>query len=243
MLNAPNNELMEVIKYTDNRFVSYDEHTNSIVINNAKSNDETIEDFLDFLDVSLVFTDNYILIYNYEHNEIYYKENIQYKNVDADCVELSPWNWSLVKINGLSLMFDTKKAKEVVLFYERHNIRVAEVFRKQFNAAYENINALTGVEFELVCKKLLENMGFEVQTTKTTGDGGIDLIAYNYQPLLSGKYIIQCKRYSGSVGEPVIRDLYGVITSERANKGILMTSGVFHKTSTVFCSRKANRID
>ena len=36
------------------------------------------------------------------------------------------------------------------------------------------------------------------------------MIAYNHEPVLSGKYIIQCKRYSGSVGEPIIRDLYGV---------------------------------
>lgn len=81
-------------------------------------------------------------------------------------------------------------------------------------------------------------MGFNVETTKASGDGGIDLIAYNSQPLLSGKYIIQCKRYTGSVGEPVIRDLYGVVTSERANKGILMTSGVFTKQAQIFAQGK-----
>lgn len=98
-----------------------------------------------------------------------------------------------------------------------------------------DINSLSGVEFEKVCQKLVENMGFETKTTKASGDGGIDLIAYNHQPLLSGKYIIQCKRYSGSVGEPIIRDLYGVITSERANKGILMTTGYFTK-SAIACA-------
>ena len=70
-------------------------------------------------------------------------------------------------------------------------------------------------------------MGFSVETTRASGDGGIDLIAYNHEPVLSGKYIIHYKRYSGSVGEPIIRDLYGVIISERANKGILMTTGYF----------------
>ncbi len=69
-------------------------------------------------------------------------------------------------------------------------------------------------------------------------EGGIDLIAYNYQPLLSGKYIIQCKRYLGSVGEPIIRDLYGVVMSERANKGILMTTGTFTKSAVNFADGK-----
>lgn len=104
--------------------------------------------------------------------------------------------------------------------------------------AYEYINSLSGVEFENVCQALVEKMGLTTQTTKASGDGGIDLIAYNSQPLLSGKYIIQCKRYTGSVGEPIIRDLYGVITSERANKGILMTTGHFTKSAISFAEGK-----
>ena len=101
-----------------------------------------------------------------------------------------------------------------------------------------DIDSLSGIEFENICKKLIENMGFSVETTKASGDGGIDLIAYNHEPVLSGKYIIQCKRYSGSVGEPIIRDLYGVITSERANKGILMTTGYFTKSAIAFAEGK-----
>ena len=101
-----------------------------------------------------------------------------------------------------------------------------------------DINSLSGIEFENICKNLIENMGFSVETTKASGDGGIDLIAYNHEPVLSGKYIIQCKRYSGSVGEPIIRDLYGVITSERANKGILMTTGYFTKSAIAFAEDK-----
>lgn len=101
-----------------------------------------------------------------------------------------------------------------------------------------DINSLSGIEFENICKNLIENMGFSVETTKASGDGGIDLIAYNHEPVFSGKYIIQCKRYSGSVGEPIIRDLYGVITSERANKGILITTGYFTKSAIAFAEGK-----
>lgn len=101
-----------------------------------------------------------------------------------------------------------------------------------------DVDNLSGVEFENVCQALVEKMGFTTQTTKASGDGGIDLIAYNSQPLLSGKYIIQCKRYTGSVGEPIIRDLYGVVTAERANKGILMTTGQFTKSAIAFSNAK-----
>lgn len=238
IITAANNELHQTIKSGDCNFIPYEGHSNAVTIEIAKSNDETIDNLLDFLTVSLVFSDEYILIYNDEHDEMYYKETVSCKNVDIDWYPISDGNWSLVEINGLSLLFNTEKAKEVSRMYGNHNVRLAETLRDQYNAAYEDINSLSGVEFERVCKDLLENMGFSVETTKTTGDGGIDLIAHNFQPLLSGKYIIQCKRYTGSVGEPVIRDLYGVVTAERANKGILMTTGHFTKSAISFSNGK-----
>ena len=42
-----------------------------------------------------------------------------------------------------------------------------------------DIDLLDGVQFENLIYRLLNNMGFDVETTKATGDGGIDLIAYN----------------------------------------------------------------
>ena len=98
--------------------------------------------------------------------------------------------------------------------------------------------SLSGVEFENLCSALLHKMGFEVKTTKASGDGGIDLIAWNNEPLKKGKYIIQCKRYNGTVGEPVIRDLYGVVMAERANKGVLITTGSFTTSAIRFAENK-----
>ena len=102
----------------------------------------------------------------------------------------------------------------------------------------DNINLLSGIEFEKICKTLLQHVGFQVETTKQSGDGGIDLIAYYNQAFLKGKYIVQCKRYSGGVGEPIVRDLYGVVMSERANKGILITTGYFTSSAVKFAYDK-----
>lgn len=119
-------------------------------------------------------------------------------------------------------------------------LRFRNIKRKKERVVYmdQDLNLLSGIEFENLCQQLLEKMGFETETTKISADGGIDLIAYNYQPLVSGKYIIQCKRYSGSVGEPIIRDLYGVVTAERANKGILITTGNFTNNAISFSKDK-----
>lgn len=109
---------------------------------------------------------------------------------------------------------------------------------QSFGEQAVDLDSLDGQGFERVCRQLIESMGFTAEMTKASGDGGIDILAYNTQPLLSGKYVIQCKRYAGSVGEPIIRDLYGVVMSERANKGILMTTGTFTRQAREFASEK-----
>lgn len=136
---------------------------------------------------------------------------------------------------------DKIEAEQEEIEYQQERLREEQQEQRRQeinNIVGTDINSLSGEEFELICQKLVENMGFETETTKASGDGGIDLIAYNHQPLLSGKYLIQCKRYSGSVGEPIIRDLYGVVMSERANKGILMTTGYFTKSAIAFAEGK-----
>lgn len=101
-----------------------------------------------------------------------------------------------------------------------------------------DLDNMSGVDFEKLILDLVLIMGFEARTTKTSGDGGIDIIAYNNKPLLEGKYIFQCKRWNSSVGEPVLRDLYGVVMSERANKGILVTAGSFTSSAIAFAQDK-----
>ena len=101
-----------------------------------------------------------------------------------------------------------------------------------------DMKAISPIDFEKLTQTVLNSMGLVAELTKKTGDGGIDIIAYNKQPVIGGKYIIQCKRYNGSVGEPIIRDLYGVVCSERANKGILITTGTFTQSAKKFALDK-----
>lgn len=65
----------------------------------------------------------------------------------------------------------------------------------------------------------VRKLSFEATTTGVTGDGGIDIVAVSGNTLVSGKYIFQCKNWSNPVGEPEVRDLYGVVHAENANQG------------------------
>lgn len=242
LLKTPGNELTNPISQNDFGFVPYDDNSGNVIkIDVAQVYDEDIIEFLHFKTIALKFTQNNISVYSYDdHANMYYSTTIgENAEVIVGCIPIpAVQGWGLADINGLQVMFSLESIEKVKEFYYSHNISIIQRKEDMQQTAAENINQLSGVEFERVCQQLVENMGFETETTKASGDGGIDLIAYNHQPLLSGKYIIQCKRYTGSVGEPIIRDLYGVITSERANKGILMTTGTFTKSAISFADGK-----
>jgi restriction system protein len=95
-------------------------------------------------------------------------------------------------------------------------------------------NNLKGWEFENLIDKLVRAMGFHTEDRKRGPDGGIDILALKDEPLLQGKYVIQCKRHSNPVGVEVIRDLYGVVHSTNANKGILITNSTFTDAAIEF---------
>jgi restriction endonuclease Mrr len=96
----------------------------------------------------------------------------------------------------------------------------------------------TGISFEEKCIKLLEERGFTCQRTAITGDGGIDIVATSSQPLLKGTYIVRCKHWKNPVGEPLLRDLFEVVASENANKGILITNSTFTEAAQNFARSK-----
>ena len=69
-------------------------------------------------------------------------------------------------------------------------------------------------------------MGLETKPTRSSRDGGVDAVAFDQRPILGGKVIIQAKRCRHTVGVSAIRDLYGTMMNEGANKGIIVnTSG------------------
>lgn len=101
-----------------------------------------------------------------------------------------------------------------------------------------DFTTINGYEFEDYVSNILRDMGFEIEQTTYSNDGGIDIIANYNKPIFSGRYIVQCKNWQGSVGAPEIRDLYGVVMDQRANKGILITPSDFTEQAYEFAKGK-----
>jgi restriction system protein len=97
--------------------------------------------------------------------------------------------------------------------------------------------ALDPAAFERLCQRLLREFGFvKVEVTGKSGDGGIDGTGVLRVNLLSFHVLFQCKRYSGSVGAPAVRDFRGAMVG-RTDKGLIITTGTF----TADARREATR--
>ncbi len=101
-----------------------------------------------------------------------------------------------------------------------------------------DLTTLTGAEFEQLVDRLVRAMGLRVLSRSTGPDGGIDMIAEMQTDLLTSRYAIQCKCYTGKVGVNFVRELYGVVTSERLDKGVLITNSEFTRQAIDFARGK-----
>lgn len=93
-------------------------------------------------------------------------------------------------------------------------------------------------EFEHLICDLFKKMGYEVEETPYSGDGGIDgLLKKN-----GDSFILQCKRVKGSVGEPVLRDLFGTMHANDTKEGFVVTTGKVSRQAKEWAKDKPIRI-
>lgn len=103
----------------------------------------------------------------------------------------------------------------------------------------EKLYGITPLAFENLVKELMHSLGYpNVKVTGRTGDGGIDVISTRNTSQGIVRAVAQCKRYRGTVGVEVARELRGVIASDESiQKGFLVTTGEFSRECIGFCER------
>lgn len=86
-------------------------------------------------------------------------------------------------------------------------------------------------EFENLVAEVYRLKGFNTVVTKRTRDGGKDIIATCDVADISYSTYFECKQQNPRhpVGVDVIRGLYGVMESDRIDKGVVVTTSYFTK--------------
>lgn len=105
-----------------------------------------------------------------------------------------------------------------------------------------NIATMPWEDFEHLVRQLFEKLysihGAEVKITQASRDLGVDAVIFDPTPIKGGKTVVQAKRYVNVVDVSAVRDLFGTVHNEGANKGILVTTSYFGPESYDFAKDK-----
>lgn len=92
---------------------------------------------------------------------------------------------------------------------------------------------LSAVEFEKFCALLLDRHGWEVQTTKTTGDYGADILARRGRV----RMVVQCKRHAAAVGVSAVQEVHAALSFYGAQRSAVMTTRGFTRAAQALAAR------
>ncbi len=94
----------------------------------------------------------------------------------------------------------------------------------------------TPAEFELFCAQVLRQSGWDARVTKGSRDQGVDVVA-----AMGGlRVVIQCKLYTGPVGNKAVQEVSAGRAYENAHFGVVVANSRY--TASAVALAKTNRI-
>jgi restriction system protein len=91
-------------------------------------------------------------------------------------------------------------------------------------------------KFEHIVERLYASMVYKTALTPMTRDGGRDVDAQKDAPGQTELLLIEAKRYTRTIGVTYPRDLLGVVSDRKANKGVLVTNSFFSPAAEKFAA-------
>ena len=131
----------------------------------------------------------------------------------------------------LNAQEEHQKAEEARQEAERAQQRAERARRRKLRDFWMS---LSGREFEHELATLYRQQGYQVQSTPTSGDEGVDLIIRKN----GEKTVVQCKAHKAPVGPAIVRELYGSMVASGADNAILACTGGFTKGVRDFAKGK-----
>lgn len=165
-------------------------------------------------DVNTVGKFTYYLMFNNKFNNSNYNNFLECNNIVINCI--------------------LKECKRIEL--ENFENKLTKQIYKKINYTIDDVDLMTGLEFEEFVSKLFEKMGFSVRVTKSSGDQGVDVLAEKN----GNKIGIQAKCYSGSVGNKAVQEVVAGVKFYNCDKGIVVTNNWY--TNSAIELAEANNI-
>ena len=125
--------------------------------------------------------------------------------------------------------------KESVFESEEENERMLNFIK----SSLEEIDAMSGFDFETQTKIILRELGFSnVIVTKMSGDRGADVLAEKDY----ASYVIQCKRYEHNVGNDAVQQVYAAKTYYNKDIAVVLTNSRFTESAKSMAEQTSVRL-
>ena len=95
------------------------------------------------------------------------------------------------------------------------------------NVKFGDSSSMDGVQYEQFCKRILEDAGWDVEDTPTTGDQGVDLIA-SIEDL---RVCIQCKCFAKPVGNKAVQEVAAGMIHWNGTHSVVVGKSGFTKSA------------
>ncbi|CKG33854.1 restriction endonuclease [Bacillus paranthracis] len=136
--------------------------------------------------------------------------------------------WAILLLAGIFLIGAIIKAPEV----SREDIRI---HREKVKATRRNLEIMDPREFEYFVADVFRSLGYKVQVTSSSNDGGKDIILYKGNEMK----FVEVKRYTkNSIGRPFIQKLHSAIVDADAVGGYFVTLSNFNKNARQYAANK-----
>jgi restriction endonuclease Mrr len=153
---------------------------------------------------------------------------------------------------SIDSLYETGKKEEQLFNADEETIKqsiiikdIDEEIKKYFNRYPEKLYDLSPRKFEELVASIFKDLGFDVELTKATRDGGRDIIARIRTKVSDYLTYVECKKYSteNKVGVGIIREVIGVHHIRKPAKSIIVTTSFFSKDAIREASAFENQLD
>lgn len=100
--------------------------------------------------------------------------------------------------------------------------------------SFEDLQKLTGAEFERLIASLFNRDGYKVSFCGGSGNSGIDMVL----EMGGSKDVIRCIRCKANIGPPVVREFHKSMVQEEAKHGFVVSTASFTHSAKEFADGK-----
>lgn len=177
------------------------------------------------------------LMLDFFHASIFFYD-LDYEELSKKCmikVEKSKRKSLLDKLEANVHFHDVSEDENYNIETNRitYDLPFDDITLRYFFENPDKIYCMPSSEFERFMAEIYHRLGYNVELTKFTRDGGKDIILTEKNSLGDFKYYVECKKYrpNRAVGVEIVRGITGLIFTEGITAGIIATTSYFSKSA------------